>query len=325
MGKRASVDDKLSAVRRLRELPPSPETTSELRAALRDKSNLVVATAAAIVGDQHYAELSAELELAFDRFLVDPVKNDKLCRAKIAVIEALNKLEHTRADVFLRAHRHVQLEPVWGGSEDTAAPLRAAAIFGLARFDYHSLLPLLVDSLADSHKDVRSAAVQALGYHGSETASLLLRLKTQLGDKDPEVTAECLSSLLNCSAAENLPFVTQFLDTADEAIQEAATLALGKTRLPEAFALLKHMFEHRPLGPVEEIFLAMAMLRLPAATDFLLEMIATQSERTASKALSALLIYRHDPNLRDRIASAVAKNGSRELQTRLEQALRRDD
>ena len=43
MGKRLSVDDKLAALKLLREQSTSPETTAELRRALGDKSNLVVA------------------------------------------------------------------------------------------------------------------------------------------------------------------------------------------------------------------------------------------------------------------------------------------
>ena len=325
MGKRLSVDEKLSAVRRLRELQPSTEVTSELRTALRDKSNLIVAAAAAIVGDQNHTGLSSDLEAAFDRCLVDPLKNDKLCRGKIAVIQALEKLEHERTDIFLRAVSHVQLEPVWGGSEDTAAPLRAAAILALARLDYHSLLPLLVDCLTDSQKEVRIATAQALGHQGSEPASLLLRLKARLGDKEPDVISECLSGLLTCSPKENLPFVSEFLDSADPAICEAAILALGKSRLPEAFDLLKNSLQHRPIGLIEEIFLAMAMLRLPVASEFLLETVATEGERTSSAALSALMIYRYDPILLDRIADAVRKNGNRALHAKFERASGTDE
>jgi hypothetical protein len=320
MGKRPSLDEKLSAVRRLREMPPSPQVMSELRAALRDKSNLIVAAAATIVGDQNHAELCPEMETAFDRCLVDPLKNDKLCRGKIAIIQSLDKLEHAQPNIFLRALEHVQLEPVWGGSEDTAAPLRAAAILALARLDYHGLLPLLVDSLTDSQKEVRTAAAQALGHHGSETASLLLRLKARLGDKEPDVISECLSALLTCSPQENLPFVGEFLDSVNPAIGEAAVLALGKSRLAGAFDLLKNCLEKHPIGLNEEIFLAMAMLRLPAATEYLLETVASESEHAAALALSALLIYRYDPALRDRIAEAVGKSGSKALRTQFERA-----
>jgi HEAT repeat protein len=320
MAKRASVEEKLSAVRHLRDREPSPQVTNELRAAVGDKSNLIVAAAAAIVGDQNHVGLSAELERAFDRCLVDPLKSDKLCRGKIAVIQALDKLEHERTDIFLRAASHVQLEPVWGGSEDTAAPLRAAAILALARLNYHGLLPLLVDSLTDSQKEVRMATAQALGHHGSEPASLLLRLKARMGDKEPDVISECLSGLLTCSPKENLPFVSQFLDSGDPAVCEAAILALGRSRLPEVFDLLKNCLQQHPIGLSEEIYLAMAMLRLPVATEFLLNVVATEGETSAAGALSALLIYRYDPALRDRIADAVRTNGSHALRTKFERA-----
>ena len=122
MGKRLSIEEKLSAIRRLRERQPCSEVAAELRSALRDRSNLIVAAAAAIVGDQKHVELSPDLEAAFERFLVDPRKSDKLCRAKIAIVGALDKLEHERPDTFLVAARHVQMEPVWGGQEDAAVP-----------------------------------------------------------------------------------------------------------------------------------------------------------------------------------------------------------
>ena len=318
MGKRLSVDEKLSAVRRLRDQDSSPQVTAELRSALGDKSNLIVAAAAAIAGDQKIADLASDLEAAFDRLLVDPLKSDKLCRGKLAVVQALDKLEHDRPDTFLRAASHVQFEPVWGGQEDTAAPLRAAGLLALARLDYHSLLPLLVDSLTDPQKEVRIAAAQALGYHGTESAGLLLRLKARIGDHEPEVISECLGGLLNCSPKESLPLVSQFLDSGDPGLREAAILALGRSRLPEAFELLKARWQRDPLGLKETLLLAMAMLRLPAANDFLLELIATGPETVSSAALSALMIHHYDPRLRERIADAVEKSGIRSLRAKFE-------
>ena len=325
MAKRLSLEEKLSAVRRLRDLEPSPQRTTDLRAALRDKSNIIIAAAAAIAGDQGEVDLSAELEAAFERCLVDPLANDKLCRGKIAVIQALDKLEHERTDVFLCAASHVQREPVFGGSEDTAAHLRAAAILALTRLDYHSLLPLLIDSLTDAQKEVRIASAQALGLHGSESAGLLLRLKARIGDKEPDVLSECLSGLLTCSPRESMPFVAQFLDSDDDGISGAAILALGRSRLPESFDLLKEALRRLPVGLNEEIFLAMAMLRLAAATEFLLAAVATEGEQTASAALSALMIYRYDPTLRGRVADAVRKSGSRALRAKLEQGSGQDE
>jgi HEAT repeat protein len=319
MGKRASLDDKLAAVRRLRDQDPSPELTAELRKALADRSNLVVAAAASIAGDRRLAELAAPLEAAFPRFMEDPEKTDKLCRAKLAIVQALDKMEHGSDEVFLQAARHVQLEPVWGGSEDSAAPLRAAALLALARIDTYGLLPLLVDSLADPAKDVRLAAAQALGYQGSKTAGLLLRLKVRLGDREPDVISECFSGLLTCDMEENLLIVRASLDSADIPLCEAAMLALGRTKSPQAFEALKTRWESVPPFELREtLLLAIAMLRLPMAVDFLVELVATGQEKESLAALAALKIHAHDPRMRERIAEIVHQRNAPAIQTRFE-------
>ena len=52
MGKRLSLDDKLAAIRAIRKEPPATSDADRLRAFIGDRSNLVVAAAAAIVGDR---------------------------------------------------------------------------------------------------------------------------------------------------------------------------------------------------------------------------------------------------------------------------------
>jgi HEAT repeat protein len=319
MASRLSLDDKLAAIRRLKGQPSSPELEAELRRSLGDRSNLVAAAAAGVAGDSGSKSLTAELEAAFDRFMVDPEKNDKLCRAKLAIIQALDKLEHDEPDVFQKAARHVQLEPVWGGRADSAAPLRAAALFALARIGGRRDLPLLVDSLADPERDVRIAAAQAVACFGVEAAGLLLRLKVRLGDSDSEVISECFSGLLSLDPQENLAFVTQFLDPDNVAVCEAAVLALGKSRLPGAFDALKSCYEgHLPAALRHQVLLAISMLRLPVAIDYLIELVTSAPEATAIEALSALRIHAHDPRLRERVAGLVQKNGSRALHERFE-------
>ena len=126
----------------------SPEQKAELRKRIGDRSNLVVAAAAAIAGEGTLVGLAGDLVAAFDRFLVNPLKDDKLCRAKVAIVQALDRMEHQGPDVFLRAARHVQFEPVWGGTEDSAPPLRAAALVatvaGQARTDQVTHLVRLI-------------------------------------------------------------------------------------------------------------------------------------------------------------------------------------
>jgi HEAT repeat protein len=319
MATRLSLDDKLAAIRELREQPSAPHHTAELRRFLGDRSNLVVATAAALVAARTIVELAADLEAAYDRFLKNPLKDDKLCRAKIAVVTALDKLEHQEPEIFRRAATVVQFEPVWGGQVDTGAPLRGAAIFALARIGSSADLPLLVDSLADPEKEVRIASAQALASFGTEAAGLLLRLKANIGDDDPEVLSECLCGLLTINPPENLPFVRQFLDANQPARCEAAVLALGRSRLPEAFESLKSCLQDcHSLELRAQILLSMATMRLPAAIDYLMELVSSDSDDVAIAAMSALKIHNYDPQLRDRLKSIVERKGSRTVQATID-------
>ena len=334
MAKRASLDDKLAAVRLLRDQPTSPELVAALRKAIAGRSNFLVAAAAEIAGDKRIVELAADLEAAYERFLVDPPTTDKLCRAKIAIVRALDKMEHDRLETFQSAARHEQLEPVWGGEEDAAVPLRASALLALARLDAPGLLTLLVDALNDpihrvskddSERQVRVAAAQALGYEGSEAAALLLRLKARVGDRDPDVISECLHGLLTISPRTNLEFVATFLDPHSEALCEAAVMALGRSRLPEALDPLEACWRRTYSQSLQEaILLAVAMLRAPQAIDRLLELVASENASHARMALSALKIHRHDAKLTDRIAGVVAR-GDRALQVQFKRDFRSDD
>jgi HEAT repeat protein len=314
MAVRSSLDDKLAALRSLRGQVLTPEDKIELRKRVGDRSNLVVAAAAGLAGENSLVELAPDLVAAFDRFLVNPLKDDKLCRAKIAVIQALDKIEYQQSDVFLKAARHVQFEPVWGGSEDTAPPLRAAALIALARVEGTGSLPMLVDAMADPAKDVRIASAVALGAIGSESAGLVLRLKARVGDKDPDVLSECLAGLLAVNPKENLPIVTEFLEPMKASTCEAAAMALGKSRLLEALEPLKECLGRVLTSDLrQQILLAIAILRRPAAIDALIEYVATEPESNAIAALSVLRIYKDDPKFRERVAEVVRQRDNRTL------------
>jgi HEAT repeat protein len=326
MARVASTDARLAALRLLAKQPPSPEVTAELLRALRDRSNLVAAAAAEIVGEQQLTDLAPALEEAFRRFLDNPVKSDSQCWAKLALVEALDKMEHPHADIFLLAARHVQQEPVWGSQVDTAANLRAASIIALVRMGQPGLLPLLVDLLTDAEKAVRVAAARGLGHHGTEAAELLLRLKASLGDEDLEVVAECLTGLLRCSAEEHLTFVSRFVYSPSVPIAEGAILALGESRRAEAVEVLTAFWRQLTRPPLREVtLLALAMLHRPAATAFLLDLVATGSKESASLALAALKIQRHDPAVRQQLAAVVRQNGSRALAAQFEKEFPPDE
>src|SRR5215831_2945615 len=103
MAARESLDDKLAALRALRGQALTPEQKAGLRKRIGDRSSLVVAAAAALAGENALTELAGDLEAAFDRFLVNPLRDDKLCRAKVAILQALDKMEHQKPDIFEKA------------------------------------------------------------------------------------------------------------------------------------------------------------------------------------------------------------------------------
>ena len=197
--------------------------------------------------------------------------------------------------------------------------MRGAALFALARIggsDYHCLL---VDALTDTQKDVRIAAAQALAYVGTEAAGLVLRLKARLGDDEADVLSECLSGLMTIGPEANLDFVSEFLNPLAPDRCEAAALALGKTKLPGALEALKACWQ-RSYQPAlrDQILPAISMMRLPAAIDFLLELVASDSEATALSAMRSLKFHQYDPRLCERLALVVKKAGNRALQLRMD-------
>jgi HEAT repeat protein len=308
------LDARLSRVRAIRQEEASPAHGEELRKALADRSNLVVAAAAEVVSLRNLAELEPDLAAALERLMDAPAEADKLCLAKIALIEALNQLESDRAELFLRAIRHVQLEPRWGGAEDAAAPLRGHAALGLVRINYRGVMNLLPELLADPQPAARAAAARALGYSRFPGALPLLRYKACIGDREPAVTVECLAALAAADPQDSLEFVARFLSAHDPATQEGAAFALGETRRAEALELLlAHWPKSRGGSPRHALLLAISSTRLPQALDFLVQIVVTGEPDAARQAIAALAIHRHNPQLARRIAEAVAARGDAAL------------
>ena len=318
MAKARSLETKLARLRELSGQPHSPQLIKELAAGLRDSSNFVVADAAELIGKGHSSELAPNLVEAFTRFLDKPLKKDPQCRARIALVEALNQLEFNDENFYLRGVHYVQAEPVWAGTRDTAVPIRVACASSLVRLRHPEAMPLLVDMLAtpyslEAGKALRVGAAQVLTYAGTVAAALLLRLKVRLGDPEEDVISECFTGILEITKEPGVPFVTEYLASGNQALQEAALLALGSSRQVAAFGILKS-FAVRCIDEIQETaHVALALLRLPAATDFLLSLVTDPSPTVAENALKALAVHRYDPRIRERTADAVAQNGTAAL------------
>jgi HEAT repeat protein len=301
------LEDQIARLAELRGQPPSPETLREVAGFLNARSNLLAAKAARIAGEWQATELIPELLSAFDRFLVKPETTDKGCGAKTEVIKTLCKLEHSSPSVFLRGMRHVQMEPVWGLPVDTAAELRGLSAIGLAQTVYPEALEEILPLLLDSERGARIGAVRAIAACGLPGDALLLRLKALSGDKETEVMGECFAGLLRVEPAKSLAFVAAFLDGEQEAVAEAAALALGDARLESAFEVLRNAFQQPHSRALRRtLLLAIALLRREPAIDFLLELVRSGEGQTYADAVAALAVYDQDPKLRERLDRARA-------------------
>ena len=269
-----------------------------------------MAGAAKAIRHEGGSALARDLVAAFDRFMIDPEESDKQCRAKIEIVDALNRIEYAEPDVFLRGSTHRQDARFGQPGQDAAGTLRAYCAFGLVRIGHPGVVLLLADLLLDSDDAARAGAARALGGTGSASAVPLLRYKVQTGDRRDEVIGECFASLLTLSFDESSPFVAQYLNDSLSTLQETAVFALAEMCRPEVLAVLKDYWPQAPADVRELLPVAVAMFRLPAANEFLIGMI-TAKDASACAALSALAIYRENPKVRASIAAAVEANGTK--------------
>jgi HEAT repeat protein len=290
MSGKQALDKKIEALRALRDAPGPAE--KELRKALQDKNGFFVSKAAALVGELHLGALIPDLETAFERFLKDPVKTDPQCWAKIALAKALRLLEHKDPRIFVAGFSHVQREPVWGGEADAAGPLRAACAIALVqcRLTDLEILTHLTAGLADPEKTVRIDTASAIAALGSETGTLLLRLKTLLGDGEPEVIGQCFLALLDLGSPDDVVFVARFLSPErDEDVRSEAIAALAQAKAPTALEFLRTAWGGRLTHVLRRtLILSLAGSPLPASSEFLVTILKGESGEVAEWVIEAL-------------------------------------
>ena len=311
-----------AALEEIRRDPASPGAVAGLRRFLRGRNNFLAAKAAEIAAAQGRVELIPEMLEALGRFFVDPVKSDPQCWAKHGLVEALSALGHDNPETFLRGLRHIQMEPVWGGAEDTAGRLRAAcaqALTSCRDIGDLQLLSYLVEVLVDPDKTVRAEAARAIGRLERPEAALLVRLRALTGDDEPEVVGACLSAVLAIEGAGGIAFVQGFLERGGDPGAEAA-LALGLTRTKQALEILQRKWEsERDPRFRETLLAAIAQTRLEEAIGFLLQLVASDAP---GAIVAATALHRLGGDLRDRLEDAVKRSGSERLRAELKKMAR---
>lgn len=293
-------EDSLATLDAIRADPHAAGAAAEMRRALTGRSNLLAARAAEIIAEWELSDFAEDVAHAFDWFMADAVgreaaRRDPTCAAKIALAEALVRLDHDDADRFARGMAHVQPEPVWGGTEDTAARLRAICALGLARANPDDVLLRLAALLADPETDARVGAVRAIAGASRPGAAPLLWYKTLAGDAEGAPLFECFMALLSLEPERALALVGGHLQSDNPALAEAAALALGDSRLSSAAPVLRQAWEAVDNPALRRTLLgALGRLHDDEALSFLLDLLAAGPTHDARDALAALAVYRGD-------------------------------
>ena len=276
------------------------DKTQYLAKALKDKSNILLANVARIIAREDIKDLETELISSFERLKHNALKIDPSCAAKTAILEALISLDCQEHELYLTAIKYIQLEPVFGGKEDTAVKLRVLAAQGLIKSNYYGVVNELAALLADKEIQARAAAIWALSNCNSLAAVPLLRYKAMLGDNSSRVMSACFDSLLLLEPNDSLAFVADFLDNKSIMTAETAALSLGQARHEASLGYLKNSLEKAIDKDFQKtIITAIAMLRNEPAIDYLFEIIKNQ-EIYADEAIIALKSF-GDKDILDRL------------------------
>lgn len=304
----------LDELRALERESPSEAGIARLRKLLDHRSNHVVGRAARLARDWDAEALIPELLAAFERFMEAPEKSDPGCAAKQPLIEALDTLGHSNPDVYLAGIRHFQHEPVYGGSEDTAAGVRGANGHALLNCGYADGFLEMAALVRDPEARTRRMAMESLGGSGAYQAEIILRVAVLAGDPEPDITSLGLQGLMRIAPERELPFVRGFLADRDPLVAEGAALAIGEARLPESFRILRDAWDAAGWrGPMPGLLLPMALTRDEAAFGFILQVIRNERERVANEAVKALSIFAGQEDRVAAIEAVLDERGSPEL------------
>lgn len=328
---RESIDERLRRVSALRSEGDLAVVRAGLLKGLADSSNLVVAEAAAIVGELELNGFEAALIAAWKRLLVDPdvaTKTflDKGCTGKNAIIETLGRLNFDDRNFLLAGLAYQQMEPAWPKSEDTAANLRGGCAFALARSQQMRAIDKLVtfvDLMQRPLRLDRVHAVQAIADVVVEYAKPLLQLKLLSGDSEAEVLGACMSGLLRLDPAWAIPVVARFLNDPNEQVLLEAAAALGESGRAEAVeALLGKLQRTRDRELRQSLLMSLGLSRETNAIDFLIAQVAT-NQPEVEHALRSLKPASTYPEIRSRVRDAINKSGNARLESLWQQLVPR--
>ena len=307
--KKKPFDEKLARLDALASAEPPASAAPELSRLLADPNAYLVGEAARLVARLELRGLVPDLVAAFERLLAAPSTDDRGCHAKRKVLEALVTLEADVWDTYRKGLRYVQMEMTVPPAVDTAGLVRGVSAHALVRTNFPRAALEVAPLLFDDMPEARLAAAEALRDTCEVICAALLHTRVVVGDPEPDVVGACYRGMLALEPRHYLPIVAEAL----EAGVEAAALALGESRLPEALLVLREALSR--VGPAMEksVLLGVALLRSDEALTYLTDLLADAPEGRAVAVIQALSLHRHDTRLASRVGEIVSARQSRKL------------
>lgn len=329
------LKEALSTVHHLRLQGLSEANLANLGHLIKHSEGVVVARAAALAKDWNATALSKDLEEAFFRLRDKGITRDPQCWGKHAVINALHELAWQDNRVFVEGCKTIQLEPVYGGKQDSAIAVRKAAIQALVQLptvNTSTVATALADLLADESAQVRAEAARACVYCQPGLVHPLLRLKIRLGDGESRVQGVCFDSLLVVAPdGESIALILEYANTkastksrgtSHDVLQAEAIASLASSSFPEAVTALTVLYSSLKDRQVRRVAITtLGTSPTNEAFRFLCQLVQGASSSEAKWALEALrpkldseanrnlikshIITRNDPDVLDLYASLL--------------------
>ena len=286
------IKQALQAVQDLRSQGASDDTVTALVEVVHKHPSIVVVQAAKLAAEWQVEALVPALETAFYRLSENGQEEDPQCWGKVALVKALHALAWQGADVYVQGCKAVQLEPVYGGKEDSAAPVRSASFRALVQLPAvatATIMTTLADLLVDESANVRAEAARSSIYCPAELTQPLLRLKIRTGDADSRVVGTCFDALLVVAPTEEtVDLVLEYTHSKD-ALQAEALAALASSAVPEAVAAVTKSYPTLADAQVQRVvFTSLGASPTEQAFDFLCHLLGFAPLPEATWALDAL-------------------------------------
>ena len=286
------IKEALKAVSALRSAGQTEANLAKLNGLVKGSSGIVIAEAARLASDWFACDLAPELAEAFFRLVDEGLEQDPQCWGKVALLKALHELAHQDAAVYIKGCQTFQLEPVYGGKEDSAVSVRSlafAALVQLPIIDSEKLLITLADLLADPSPKVRAEAARLSISGPADKVAPLLRLKLKLGDSETRVMGACCDAILMLAPIEEtLELIKSLLQSGNTALEAEALAALAGSSYPQAVNLAIKAFEKTFDEQLRRIVIMSMAASATAEADIFLLTLLAKDEPEALWALEAL-------------------------------------